>query len=235
MSANQPHSLSIQTLSEEVLKEIDSYLCLKNDLGNLSHTALEFIIAGIKEDAQSKVIMIIECPSRKLNIEILKHSHIQIHSKPVIRLQVKILGVENRQNSLPTDQLLGVENRQNSFSTETTFQQTLYTSTKCSKFLKYLLKKARCLHFVNTIDYVKIKLLDSTDDITHEKFMNLTIGEIQPSKIKLSYKKIQSCQSCKKKSIEIESKCSGCNSVYYCDHLCQKLDWSVHKLTCLHS
>ena len=221
MSANQPHSLSIQqTLSEEVLKEIDSYLSLKNDLGNLSHTALEFIIAGNKEDSQSKVIMIIECPSRKLNIEILKHSHIQIHSKPVIRLQVKILGVENRQNSFPT---------------ETTFQQTLYTSTKCSKFLKYLLKKARCLHFVNTIDYVKIKLLDSTDDITHEKFMSLTIDEIQPSKIKLSYKKIQSCQSCKKKSIEIESKCSGCNLVYYCDHLCQKLDWSVHKLTCLHS
>ena len=214
MSANQPHSLSIQTLSEEVLKEIDAYLRLKNEIGNLSCNALDFIISGIENDAQPEVIMIIECPSRKLNIEISKYSHIQIHSRPVIRLQVKIC-----------EYLTNIEE---------TFQQTLYASTKCSNFLKYLLKKASCLYFVNTIDYVKLKLLDSID-ITHEKFMNLAIGEIQPSKIKLSYKKIQSCQSCKKKSITIENKCSGCNLVYYCDHLCQKLDWSVHKSTCLHS
>lgn len=27
-------------------------------------------------------------------------------------------------------------------------------------------------------------------------------------------------------------KCSGCNYVHYCDHLCQKNGWTDHKLEC---
>lgn len=38
------------------------------------------------------------------------------------------------------------------------------------------------------------------------------------------------CILCKKPTL---MKCSGCNSVYYCGHDHQKLDWHAHKRNCL--
>jgi hypothetical protein len=206
MASNEAHTLTIQP---SISEELDLYLNLKKDIIDTSFETQDFIINGISID-RSEVIMTLVCPDRKFTIKILQYPSIHIIPIPVICLEI-IICQEN-------------EN-------EESFIRTLYASTQFSVFLRYLMKKINCMVLIPGIEYIKCNLEASTYDITSDEFMKITMDKVQFSEVKLSYKEIHTCKSCKKKSIIIIKKCE-CKTVYYCDRLCQKNDWPIHKTSC---
>jgi hypothetical protein len=92
------------------------------------------------------------------------------------------------------------------------------------------------LPFINNYqtEFIKFKLACIFDKVISSRtFMNIPINEIPKSQGHFIYKKMNECESCFTRSINVKH-CATCRSVYYCNKICQRNDWSTHKFNCSH-
>ena len=81
-----------------------------------------------------------------------------------------------------------------------------------------------------------LKMLEKAEDCGILQEVMYRIKELRQEKsIELEIKNPKGfsiCKSCKKSNIQLYS-CTRCRSAKYCCRECQKVDWKIHKLSCI--